>query len=263
MRRATPSPRCWMTRRTAASPRCSMRSRSRLALWGHPASSPGASPPSPPRAYEGSCLSRQGPDRGRRRPGPRARGGPDARAGGRLRDLPDRPEEDREGPAARAADLRSRDRGHRGRARPGNEGLPRGPARRRAPPRALRDLLLLRAEAARPVRLLQEERHDGRVRALGRRLRGVRPGVRLDRGAGHARHPRRRPARGGGLRRARQHVPEGRAQGRGLEGGVGARRGPGADRPAAHAARAMGGGRGHGLRSPRRAARARPVARGS
>jgi hypothetical protein len=70
-------------------------------------------------------------------------------------------------------------------------------------------VLLLRARAPRPVRVLQAERHHRRVRARRGRLRRVREGLRLDRGAGDDPDPRRGSSGGGGFRGAGEHLPEG------------------------------------------------------
>ena len=86
-------------------------------------------------------------------------------------------------------------------------------ARGRAPPRAVRRLLLLRSPALRAVRPLQAQRDHGGFRAVRRRLRRVRARARLDRRARHTGHPAGRAGRGSGVRRAGEHLPQGGAEG--------------------------------------------------
>ena len=129
--------------------------------------------------------------------------------------------------------LRPRDRGTRG-PRSARRPLPRGRPGRAAPSRALPHVFLLRARPLRPVRRLQAQRDDGRVRAVRRRIRRIRQGAGLDRRAGRDPGARRRAPRGGGVRRAGQHLPEGGPPGRHRAGPDGPGGGPGADRPPAH-----------------------------
>ena len=124
------------------------------------------------------------------------------------------------------------------------DALPRGRARGRAPPRPLRRLLLLRAQAYAQCAVYKQ---NGTTAGFEPSGGGFAEYVRamdwiVERGT--IAIPDGVLRRGGGLRRAGQHLPEGRAEGRRREGRDRAGRGPGADRPAADAARALGGGGG-------------------
>ena len=109
-------------------------------------------------------------------------------------------------------------------ARGGHAGLSRGPARRGAPPRPLRRAASTARAGSTPS--APSTSRTARRPASSRRAAATRSTCWprdwiVERG--HDPDPGRRPPRGGGLRRARQHLPQGGAQGARREGRGGPR----------------------------------------